>query len=102
MPYIAVLVESPAKCGKIEKFLGAGYKCMATFGHIRSLDNLNNIDIENNFKPTFTNVPNKFSQAPISGFDPIGLGRGFPPKQNAGALYHTSLTSTESMPAPMH
>ena len=43
MPYIAVLVESPAKCGKIEKFLGAGYKCMATFGHIRSLNNLSNI-----------------------------------------------------------
>ena len=62
MPYIAVLVESPAKCGKIEKFLGAGYKCMATFGHIRSLDNLNNIDIENNFKPTFTNVPTKSNQ----------------------------------------
>lgn len=62
MPYIAVLVESPAKCGKIEKFLGAGYKCMATFGHIRSLDNLNNIDIENNFKPTFTNVPAKSNQ----------------------------------------
>ena len=62
MPYIAVLVESPAKCGKIEKFLGAGYKCMATFGHIRSLDNLNNIDIANNFKPTFTNVPTKSNQ----------------------------------------
>ena len=62
MPYIAVLVESPAKCGKIEKFLGAGYRCMATYGHIRSLDNLNNIDIENNFNPTYTNVPTKSNQ----------------------------------------
>uniref|UniRef100_A0A6C0CRG0 DNA topoisomerase n=1 Tax=viral metagenome TaxID=1070528 RepID=A0A6C0CRG0_9ZZZZ len=62
MPYIAVLVESPAKCGKIEKFLGPGYKCMATFGHIRSLDNLNNIDIANNFKPTFTDVSSKYNQ----------------------------------------
>ena len=62
MPYIAVLVESPAKCGKIEKFLGAGYKCMATFGHIRSLDSLNNIDINNNFTPTFTDVSSKANQ----------------------------------------
>lgn len=62
MPYVAVLVESPAKCGKIEKFLGPGYKCMATFGHIRSLDNLNNIDIANNFKPTFTDVSSKYNQ----------------------------------------
>ena len=62
MPYIAVLVESPAKCGKIEKFLGAGYKCMATFGNIRSLDSLNNIDINNNFTPTFTDVSSKANQ----------------------------------------
>ena len=78
MPYIAVLVESPAKCGKIEKFLGAGYKCMATFGHIRSLDNLNNIDIENNFKPTFTNskqteeeIENEIKRLSNEGFDTV-------------------------------
>lgn len=62
MPYTAVLVESPAKCGKIEKFLGGGYKCMATFGHIRSLNSLKCIDIENNFKPTFTDVSSKANQ----------------------------------------
>jgi DNA topoisomerase-1 len=62
MPYIAVLVESPAKCGKIEKYLGAGYKCMATFGHLRSLENLNHVDISNNFTPTFTNVSSKSRQ----------------------------------------
>lgn len=62
MPYIAVLVESPAKCGKIEKYLGAGYKCMATFGHLRSLEDLKHIDIANNFAPTFTNVSSKSRQ----------------------------------------
>ncbi len=62
MPYIAVLVESPAKCGKIEKYLGAGYKCMATFGHLRSLEDLKHIDIANNFTPTFTNVSSKSRQ----------------------------------------
>ena len=32
-----VIVESPAKCKKIESFLGAGYRCVASFGHIRQL-----------------------------------------------------------------
>jgi len=48
-----VIVESPAKCKKIEQYLGPGYKCLASFGHLRQLKSLKNIDIENNFKPTF-------------------------------------------------
>ena len=49
-----VIVESPAKCKKIESYLGPGYKCIASFGHIRDLaDGLKGIDIQNNFKPTF-------------------------------------------------
>ena len=44
-----VIVESPAKCQKIEKYLGNGYKCIASFGHIRQLgdnkDGLKCIDI---------------------------------------------------------
>ena len=57
---ILVIVESPAKCKKIESFLGNGYKCLASFGHIRELTNgLHCIDIKNNFEPTFTLVENK-------------------------------------------
>ena len=37
---ILVIVESPAKCAKIEQYLGTGYKCMASFGHIREIANL--------------------------------------------------------------
>lgn len=48
-----VIVESPAKCKKIESYLGPGYKCLASFGHLRQLSSLKNIDIEHNFKPTF-------------------------------------------------
>lgn len=62
MPYTAVIVESPAKCSKIEKFLGPGYRCMASFGHLRTLDHLNCIDIANDFKPTFTNITSKSRQ----------------------------------------
>jgi DNA topoisomerase-1 len=55
-----VIVESPAKCKKIESYLGTGYKCIASFGHIRDLANgLKGIDVKNNFKPTFRLLPAK-------------------------------------------
>ena len=47
-----VIVESPAKCKKIETYLGPGYKVIASFGHLRTITGLESIDIENNF---FTN-----------------------------------------------
>ena len=43
-----VIVESPAKCKKIESYLGPGYKCIASFGHIYQLSNVNNQD---NYSP---------------------------------------------------
>ena len=49
-----VIVESPAKCKKIEEYLGPGYKCVASYGHLRTIQSLKNIDIENNFSPTYT------------------------------------------------
>jgi DNA topoisomerase I len=49
-----IIVESPAKCKKIEEYLGPGYKCVATYGHLRTIVSLKNIDIENNFEPTYT------------------------------------------------
>lgn len=60
-----VIVESPAKCKKIEEYLGPGYKCLATYGHLRELKSLKNIDIENNFKPTYTNVDNAIKKKQI-------------------------------------
>ena len=48
-----VIVESPAKCKKIEGFLGPGYRCVASFGHLRELPSLKHIDVENGFAPTF-------------------------------------------------
>lgn len=45
-----VIVESPAKCKKIESYLGSGYKCIASFGHIFQLINVKNSD---NYKPDF-------------------------------------------------
>ena len=53
---ILLIVESPAKCKKIESFLGSAYKCIASFGHIRELmtqKGIKCIDIEDNYKPLF-------------------------------------------------
>tara|TARA_Y100000816_G_scaffold30830_1_gene19741 strand:+ start:71986 stop:74307 length:2322 start_codon:yes stop_codon:yes gene_type:complete len=54
-----VIVESPAKCKKIEGFLGPGYKCVASFGHLCELPSLNHIDIQKGFHPTFVVADNK-------------------------------------------
>jgi len=60
MGKIVVVVESPAKCKKIEGFLGPGYKCVASFGHIRGIkDGLKGIAIENDFAPSFKLLPEK-------------------------------------------
>ena len=60
-----VIVESPAKCKKIEEYLGPGYKCIATYGHLRELSSLKDIDIENNFTPTYTIINNEIKKKQI-------------------------------------
>jgi DNA topoisomerase-1 len=62
MSYTLLIVESPAKCQKIESYLGSGYKCVASYGHIQELPGLKNIDIENNFKPSFIPLESKSRQ----------------------------------------
>ncbi len=57
-----VIVESPAKCKKIESYLGSGYKCIASFGHIRNLNSLDQINIANSYKVKFINDKNKSKQ----------------------------------------
>ena len=49
-----VIVESPAKAGTIQKFLGKDYVVKSSFGHIRDLhDNSLSIDVEHGFKPEY-------------------------------------------------
>ena len=54
-----VIVESPAKCKKIESFLGPGYTCLASYGHITTLQSLKDVDIKNHFKPRFKMIDSK-------------------------------------------
>jgi DNA topoisomerase-1 len=60
-----VIVESPAKCRKIEGYLGSGFTCMASCGHIRGLDNslgIKCINVEGDFEPTFKVLSEKQKQ----------------------------------------
>jgi len=54
-----VIVESPSKCKKIEEYLGDTYHCIASKGHIRAIDGLKSIDIDNGFAPTFSLIAEK-------------------------------------------
>lgn len=52
-----IIVESPAKCKTIEKYLGSNYIVMASKGHVRDLSTRGKgglgVDIENGFKPDY-------------------------------------------------
>lgn len=49
-----VIVESPAKAGTIQKYLGADFTVKPSIGHIRDLKESGiSIDIENGFKPEY-------------------------------------------------
>ncbi len=55
-----VIVESPAKSKTIKKILGNDYIIEASYGHIRDLPPKGlGFDVENDFKPTFTVIPEK-------------------------------------------
>jgi DNA topoisomerase-1 len=60
---VLVVVESPNKIKSISKYLGDDYVIRASFGHICDLvhnkKNRLGVDIENDFKPTYSLLPDK-------------------------------------------
>lgn len=49
-----VIVESPAKCATIGKYLGPNYTVMASYGHIVELEKKNmGIDTDNGYAPHY-------------------------------------------------
>ncbi|HAA43488.1 MAG TPA: DNA topoisomerase I, partial [Ruminiclostridium sp.] len=55
-----VIVESPAKANTISKFLGKGYKIVASVGHVRDLPKSQiGIDIEKQFEPKYITIRGK-------------------------------------------
>jgi len=58
-----VIVESPAKAKTIEKFLGKGYKVLASYGHVRALPSKQgSVDVDDNFKPKYQVLPDSTKQ----------------------------------------
>ena len=52
-----VIVESPAKAKTIEKYLGSGYKVVASMGHLRDLPKSKlGVDVDNDFTPDYQPV----------------------------------------------
>jgi len=55
-----IIVESPAKARTISKFVGKGYKVIASMGHIRDLPKTKiGIDLEHDFAPQYVNLRSK-------------------------------------------
>lgn len=55
-----IIVESPAKIKTLKKFLGPNYLIESSVGHVRDLPEREfGIDIENDFEPKYTTMPNK-------------------------------------------
>jgi DNA topoisomerase I len=58
-----VIVESPAKAKTIEKYLGPGFKVLASYGHIRDLPPKDgSVDPENGFSMLWDNYADKAKQ----------------------------------------
>jgi DNA topoisomerase-1 len=55
-----LIVESPAKCSKIQGFLGPGWRVIATMGHIRALEeDLGAIGLDRDFEARFQFIKEK-------------------------------------------
>ena len=55
-----LIVESPAKAGTIQKYLGKNYKVVASMGHVIDLPKSSlGVDVENEFKPKYITIRGK-------------------------------------------
>ncbi len=55
-----LIVESPAKAKTINKYLGPGYKVMASMGHVRDLPKSKlGVDVEKDFEPQYIVIPER-------------------------------------------
>jgi len=91
-PYL-VIVESPSKCKKIEKFLGFQYKCIASKGHICNISKM-----KKNYEPEFEIISEKKDHVQkmreiISVFDPKNIYLGTDDDREGEAIaWHICLT----------
>jgi len=61
-----VIVESPAKAKTIEKFLGKGYKVLASYGHVRALPSKQgSVEVTDGFTPHYHVLPESKKQVDL-------------------------------------
>ena len=73
-----IIVESPAKCKKIESYLGKDYKVIASYGHICKLSSLDQINFETydiKFKNDKHKVIKTINQVRIEWGSHLSLGQ---------------------------
>ena len=62
-----VIVESPAKCAKIQQYLGNNYKVIASYGHLRELSSLKDVDLKgDHLKLYFKIIDNSLKQKQVA------------------------------------
>lgn len=91
-----LIVESPSKARTIQKYLGSGYKVLASFGHVMDLPKEDlGVEIENDFTPHFEitkkarkNLKEILAQAKKA--NKILLA-GDPDREGEAICYHLSL-----------
>jgi DNA topoisomerase-1 len=86
-----IIVESPAKARTIQKYLGKGYRVVASMGHVRDLPKTGlAIDVENNFAPEYEvtkqKVVNELKQA-IKQADAVYLATD-PDREGEAIAWH--------------
>ncbi|MGH2462012.1 MAG: type I DNA topoisomerase, partial [Candidatus Limnocylindria bacterium] len=55
-----VIVESPAKAKTIERYLGDGFRVLASYGHVRDLPKRGlGVDLEHDFAPRYEPLPDR-------------------------------------------
>ena len=52
--HTVVIVESPAKCKKIEEYLGPGFRCIASYGHFREIKNMDDVNVHSGYDIKYT------------------------------------------------
>ncbi len=90
-----LIVESPAKCSKIQSFLGAGWEVIASMGHIRGLEeSLDALNIEKGWIPKYVDLLTKKDaiaklKAKASKADEILLGQDCD-REGEGIAWHVA------------
>ncbi len=90
-----VIIESPAKARSLQSYLGDRYEIIASYGHVRDLPrHYIGVDEKNNFKPTYTILPDKRKivaqlKKKASGFSRIYLAAD-PDREGEAICWHLS------------